>query len=297
MASLSVGYDWAPLFLVAPPGAVEINFWQAFVMGLVQGLTEFLPISSTAHLRVVPALLRWPDFGAGFSAAIQLGSGVAVLIYFREDLSRVLSGTLTAFRKQQYESEEFKIFLGVMIGTLPIVFAGAAVKKLSPTGEPTRDLLVIALTSIGLAILLGFAERYGKRNRSLKDIRVLDGILVGVGQALALIPGVSRSGSTITTALFLGLERPVAARFSFLLGVPALFIAGIVEFITEAQNASNLMAILIGMLSAFVFSYLSIDWLLKFLQRSSMLVFIVYRVLFGFFLLGCIQFEILQRFS
>ncbi|MBD2099915.1 undecaprenyl-diphosphate phosphatase [Leptolyngbya sp. FACHB-261] len=277
-----------PSLLVTASGSESINFWQALVMGFVQGLTEFLPISSSAHLRVIPAILGWPDFGASFTAVIQLGSLVAVLIYFREDLRRVLTGTVAALQKQEFESEEFKIFLGVTIGTLPILFAGAVIKKLF--GEPTRNLIVIALTSIGLALLLGLAERYGRRNRTLKDIRVLDGILVGIGQAVALIPGVSRSGSTITTALFLGLERQVAARFSFLLGIPALFLAGVVEAVTEVKGFSSLPPLLVGTVSAFVFSYLSIDWLLKFLQRSSTLVFIIYRILFGLFLLTCIQF-------
>jgi undecaprenyl-diphosphatase len=258
------------------------DLWQAFVLGLVQGVTEFLPISSTAHLRIVPSLLGWPDFGAAFSAVIQLGSLLAVLVYFFADLRRVALGTVEAVQLRKFESEEFRTFLGVIVGTLPIVVAGLGIKVLF--GSPPRQLSVIALALIGLGLLLAFAERIGKRQRQMADIRIADGVLVGCAQALALIPGVSRSGSTITAGLFLGMQREMAARYAFLLGIPALAIAGLVEFF-DGYTPDGLPAQAVGTLSAFVFSYLSIDWLLKFLQRRSTGVFIAYRVFLGVALL------------
>lgn len=256
---------------------------QAFIMGAVQGLTEFLPISSTAHLRIIPALLGWPDFGASFSAVIQLGSLVAVFVYFAEDLRNVLTGTWEALQKRQFDSPEFRIFVGVMVGTLPIVVVGLAVKLIY--GSPPRQLSVIAVALIVLALVLAWAERKGTRQRQIEDIQISDGIAVGFAQALALIPGVSRSGSTITAGLFLGMKREMAARYAFLLGIPALALAGAVEFVSD-YTPSALPAQALGTLSAFIFSYASIDWLLKFLQTSSTSIFIGYRVALGAFLLA-----------
>ncbi|MEM9512441.1 MAG: undecaprenyl-diphosphate phosphatase [Cyanobacteria bacterium P01_E01_bin.48] len=264
------------------PDIQDPSLWQAFIMGAVQGLTEFLPISSTAHLRIVPALLGWPDFGASFSAVIQLGSLVAVFVYFAEDLRNVLTGTWQAFQKRQFDSPEYRIFVGVLIGTLPIVIVGLAVKVMY--GSPPRQLSVIAVALIALALVLAWAERRGSRKRQIEDIRISDGIVVGFAQALALIPGVSRSGSTITAGLFLGMKRDMAARYAFLLGIPALALAGMVEFVSD-YAPSALPAQALGTLSAFIFSYASIDWLLKFLQTSSTNIFIGYRVALGAFLL------------
>lgn len=258
------------------------SLWQAFFMGMVQGLTEFLPISSTAHLRILPALLSWPDFGASFSAVIQLGSLIAVLIYFAGDLRRVLTGTVAAVRARQFDSEEFRTFLGVAIGTLPIVMLGLAVKL--TYGAPPRQLTVIGLALIGVGMLMAWGDRKGKQLRSLHEIRVADGIGVGIAQAMALIPGVSRSGSTITAGLFLGMRREMAARYAFLLGIPALALAGMVEFVSD-YSPQGLPAQAVGTLSALLFSYLSIDWLLKYLQKKNTDVFVAYRIAMGTFLL------------
>ena len=258
------------------------TLFQAFLMGMVQGLTEFLPISSTAHLRILPALLGWPDFGVSFSAVIQLGSLVAVLIYFAQDLNRVGLGMVQAIRQQQFDSEEFRTFVGVAIGTVPIVVLGLAVKVLY--GSPPRQLTVIGAALIGVGLLMAWGERQGKQERSLHEIKISDGILVGLAQACALIPGVSRSGSTLTAGLFLGMKREMAARYAFLLGVPALFLAGVVEFVSD-YSPEGLPAQAVGTLSALVFSYLSIDWLIKYLQRHKTDVFVAYRIAMGVFLL------------
>ncbi len=254
------------------------NWWQALILGMVQGLTEFLPISSTAHLRLVPAVLGWEDAGASFSAVIQLGSLIAVFLYFAKDLRTLLQDAWKALQHQEYDSEAFKLLVGIMVGTLPIVIEGIAIKFI--WGSPPRQLTVIALASIGLALLLAWAEKVGQRHRGWMDLTIGDGIWVGIAQGFALIPGVSRSGATITAGLFLNLSRETAARFAFLLGIPALLLAGVVELVSDFELA-GLWPQLLGTLSAFLFSYLSIDWLLKFLQRSSTAVFIGYRVALG----------------
>ncbi len=267
-----------PLFLASPPAIP--SWWQAVILGFIQGVTEFLPISSIAHLRIIPAFLGWPDFGVSFSAVIQLGSLVALLWYFRRDLQQVGLGFVQAVRKRQWQSLPARVLLGIGVGTLPILLAGAVIKY--TVGSPPRSLLVIAAALIGLGIVLGWAERVGSRTRGMADIRVKDGFWVGCAQAVALIPGVSRSGATLTGGLLLGFDRPAAARFSFLLGIPALFLAGIVEFATEIQfTTESLISVVWGTLSAFIFSYLAIDFLLKFLQHHSTRIFIIYRIVLG----------------
>jgi undecaprenyl-diphosphatase len=257
------------------------DWWQALILGMVQGITEFLPISSTAHLRVFPALVGWPDAGASFTAVIQLGSLGAVLIYFASDLRQLILGSWKAWRERDFQQEPWRLSVGILVGTVPIVVAGWAIKAI--WGSPPRQLWVIAVAAIGLAVLLGWAEQTGKRQRDLHSLGIGDGIWVGLAQALSLIPGVSRSGSTLTAGLFLHLQRPAAARYSFLLGIPALFLAGVEELISEFR-AEALLSQGLGTLSAFVFSYLSIDWLIQFLQRSSTWLFIVYRIGFGLFI-------------
>ncbi|MFS8841823.1 undecaprenyl-diphosphate phosphatase [Synechococcus sp. W55.2] len=257
------------------------DWWQALILGMVQGITEFLPISSTAHLRVFPALVGWPDAGASFTAVIQLGSLGAVLIYFASDLRQLLLGSWKAWRERDFQQEPWRLSVGILVGTVPIVVVGWAIKAI--WGSPPRQLWVIATAAIGLALLLGWAEQTGKRQRDLHSLGIGDGIWVGLAQALSLIPGVSRSGSTLTAGLFLHLQRPAAARYSFLLGIPALFLAGVEELISEFR-AEALLSQGLGTLSAFVFSYLSIDWLIQFLQRSSTWLFIVYRIGFGLFI-------------
>jgi undecaprenyl-diphosphatase len=264
--------------LLFPIASVIPNWWQALILGMVQGLTEFLPISSTAHLRLAPALLGWEDAGASFSAVIQLGSLVAVFLYFAEDLRTILLDSWKAIRHRDYDAEAFRILVGIAVGTLPIVVEGIAIKLI--WGSPPRQLTAIALASIGLALLLAWAEKIGRRQRSWMDLTIRDGIWVGIAQGFALIPGVSRSGATITAGLFLNLSRETAARFAFLLGIPALTLAGVVEFVSDFELA-GLWAQFLGTLSAFIFSYVSIDWLLKFLQRSSTAVFIGYRIALG----------------
>ncbi len=259
--------------------------WRALVLGVVQGLTEFLPISSTAHLKVVPVLLGWGDPGVSATAVIQLGSIAAVLAFFRSDLLEVGRGIARAFRHGQWADPAARLGFAMALGTVPIVLGGLALKLWVPDYDnaPVRSLGSIAIVSIVMALLLGLAELVGKRRRTLDAVRPIDGVLVGLAQALALVPGVSRSGSTLTASLFDGWERAAAARFSFLLGLPAITLAGLVELkgAMEAPANGGPIPLAVGILSAAVVSWLAIAWLLRFLQRHSTWVFVAYRLAFG----------------
>ena len=264
--------------------------WRNLVLGIVQGLTEFLPISSTAHLKVVPVLLGWGDPGVSVTAAIQLGSIAAVIAYFRSDLLQVLKGIGKAFRHGQWREPEARLGVAMVVGTIPILLVGLLIKLFWSEGyetSPLRSVPFIAMVSIVMALLLALAERLGPRQKKLADVSGRDGLIVGLAQMLALIPGVSRSGSTLTASLFDGWQRADAARFSFVLGVPAISIAGIVElnqaFAVSAETGP--WPLLTGIVSAAVVSWLAIDWLLKFLQRHSTWIFVAYRLLFGAVLL------------
>jgi undecaprenyl-diphosphatase len=265
----------------APLGLLE-----ALVLGIVQGLTEFLPISSTAHLRVVPALLGWDDPGVSVTAAIQLGSVAAVVAYFRQDLTQVLKGISRAVRYGQWREPEARLGVAMVIGTLPILVLGLGIKLFWHAGyasSPLRSVPSIAIVSIVMALLLALAECFGPRLKQLEGVTSRDGFVVGLAQALAVIPGVSRSGSTLTASLFDGWKRADAARFSFLLGIPAISIAGLVELKSALSLSSGPgpLPLVVGILSAAVVSWLAIDWLLRFLQRNSTWIFVGYRLVFG----------------
>ncbi|MEB3173138.1 MAG: undecaprenyl-diphosphate phosphatase [Cyanobacteriota bacterium] len=259
--------------------------WRSLVLGVVQGLTEFLPISSSAHLKVVPVLLGWGDPGVSFTAVIQLGSIVAVFAYFWSDLQQVGRGMARAWRHGRWADPQARLGVAMAIGTVPIVLAGLAIKRWLPDydNSPLRSMASIAIVSIVMALLLALAELLGRRTRELSQVRAGDGLLVGLAQALALVPGVSRSGSTLTAALLSGWERPAAARFSFLLGLPAITLAGLVELkdALSTPASGGVLALLVGLLSAGVVSWLAIAWLLRYLQRHGTWVFVLYRLAFG----------------
>lgn len=281
--------------------ATEVNLvqgiFQSFILGIVQGLTEFLPISSTAHLQVFTKALHWETVGAKpFVATIQFGSVIAVLIYFWKDITKILTGGVEAIRQKDWQREEWKIIVGIAVGTLPVLVGGFLIKKaLNDDKSSINSMTVIACASIVMALLLGLAEQIGKRKRNFDNLQVQDGILMGLGQMLALVPGVSRSGSTLTTGLFLGLERETAARFSFLLGIPALTIATLYEFFKEALGQIDIALVIVGTLSAFVFSYASIAWLLGYLQRKSTWIFVWYRLAFGAAILSAVAIGALKN--
>ncbi|MFM6182415.1 MAG: undecaprenyl-diphosphate phosphatase [Dolichospermum sp.] len=257
---------------------------QAFILGIVQGITEFLPISSTAHLLIVTKIFAWKELGSkDFVDAIQFGSVIAILWYFWVTISSLIKGAIKAFETKDWQSEEWKIIVGIAVGTVPALTIGFLLKDVIP-----ESALVIAIMSIIMAILLGLAEKLGTRHRNFQKLEIRDGILVGLGQTLALIPGVSRSGSTLTTGLFLGLERETAARFSFLLGFPTLTIATlykslkIFKMFQGGELPDNIVILLVvGIVSTFIFSYLSIALLLRYLQTKNTFIFVWYRLAFG----------------
>ncbi|MUG95044.1 undecaprenyl-diphosphate phosphatase [Scytonema sp. UIC 10036] len=253
------------------------SLFQAIVLGLVQGVTELLPISSTAHLLVFTKVFGWTTFGEKyFVDAIQFGSVIALLLYFRTLIYQTLSGGWEALRQRAWEREEWKLIVGIAVGTVPSLVVGFLLKDVLPESPA-----MIAILSIVMALLLGLAEKIGSRKRSFDSLQIKDGILVGLGQMLALFPGVSRSGSTLTMALFLGLERQTAARFSFLLGLPTLTIATLYQSRKVFGNIDLLLPLLVGIISTFIFSYLSVAWLLRYLQRQNTWIFVWYRLAFG----------------
>ncbi len=281
-------------------GVQQMNIVQAIILGFVQGITEFLPISSTAHLKVVPVVLGWGDPGVAFTAIIQLGSIAAVLWYFWQDLMRIVQGSATAIARKDYNNYDLRLALGIILGTLPIIFFGLLIKKFIPDfdNSPIRSLGAIAVASIVMSLLLGLAEQLGKRQRNFEKLTMNDGLLMGLAQCLALIPGVSRSGSTLTGGLFMGLERETAARFSFLLGIPAITLAGLVELkdvLGEGLSSTAILPLVVGVISAAIFSYIAIAALLRFLKTQSTWVFIWYRLAFGVLILAAISAGLLKN--
>lgn len=268
-----------------------MNIWQAFVLGVVQGLTEYLPISSSAHLRVVPALLDWQDPGPAFTAVVQLGTLAAVLIYFRSDIRRLVVGFLGGlWERNPFGSLDARQAWMIGVGTIPIVVCGLLLKDHIQT--TFRSLWVIAFALIGLGLVLMLAEmhlnkrkRSGRSPRTVSDVGWWDVIGIGMAQVLALIPGSSRSGVTITAGLFAGLSRESAARFSFLLALPSVFGAGVYELIADWDQLATadlgLLNLTVATVASGVVGYLSIAFLLGFLRRYSTGIFIVYRIGLG----------------
>ena len=269
---------------------------QAFILGIVQGITEFLPISSTAHLQVITKVLSWNAVsGKPFLATIQFGSVVAVLIYFWTDIQQILHGGWQAMVKKDWDREEWRILVGIAVGTLPVLVAGFVLKSTLNNDKSTiNNMVTIAVAAIVMSLLLGLAEKLGSRKRGFRELTIRDGILMGVGQMISLVPGASRSGSTLTAGLFLGLDRSTAARFSFLLGIPTLTIATLYEFFKEALGKVDLGLVFVGTLSSFAFSYLSIAWLMRYLQTQSTWVFIWYRLAFGVTILTAIATQVVK---
>ena len=265
------------------------QFIHAIVLGLVEGITEFLPISSMAHMKVVPMLLGWGDPGLAVGAVIQLGSISAVIFYFRKDLVEVIQSVIKSWKERKWENPISKLGIAIVIGTIPVVVVGLLIKKFVPGFDhsPLRSLQSIGIVSIIMALLLALAERIASHKRTLKDIQIKDGVLVGCAQALAIIPGVSRSGSTLTASLFDNWKRDDAARFSFLLGIPAITLGGIAE-LKDAFNESSVygaLPLLCGVVTALISSLIVIHFLIQFLRQNTTFIFVIYRLAFGTFLL------------
>lgn len=261
-----------------------MNVFEAVVLGLTQGLTEFLPVSSTAHLRIIPAFVGWEDPGAAFTAVTQLGTMAAVLVFFRADLLRIAGAWLSSLRGGDRRQDiDARLGWYILLGTIPIGLFGLAFKDQIETGA--RSLYLIGTTLIVLGLVLLVAELVSSRDRGLSSLSLRDGLVIGFAQALALVPGVSRSGATISAGLFLGLDRASAARYSFLLSVPAVVLSGLLEFVSilldNTVKQTPLGPLLIATVVAFVSGYAAIALLLRFLASHSTAVFVVYRVALG----------------
>jgi len=268
--------------------AEQINMVQAVVLALIQGLTEFLPISSSAHLALVPLLSDWPDQGLAFDCVLHLGSLTAVVIYFRMELARMSSGfvrTLTA--RSWHVDGDGRLAWFVLLATIPVGLAGLAFKEV--VEHELRAVGVIAAASIGFGLLLWLSDVAGKRIRHGGEWRLIDALIVGLAQAVALIPGTSRSGITMTAALMLGYTREAAARFSFLLSIPVITLAGglkVKDWIEQPDQAAAAPQLILGYFVSAISAYLCIHYFLKFLERTGMTPFVIYRVLLGVVLLA-----------
>jgi|SRR5579883_266933 undecaprenyl-diphosphatase len=280
-------------------GFVELGWLKVIVLGIVQGITELLPISSTAHLRIVPGLLGWQDPGSAFSAAMQLASLAAVISYFWKDIKHLTGETIRAIADQNFQSNSFRLVLGVVLGTLPLAVAGLLLHKIiNACNSPFRALTVIGIASIVMSILLALAEKQGNHERDFNQLTMKDAILVGIAQAFALVPGVSRSGSTLTAALFLKMERETAARFSFLLGIPAVLLAGAKELhvlFKAGLDANGWLVLLIGLTSASISAFVAIYGLLHYLEKHNTFIFVFYRLAMGIFLIVAVMTNLLPN--
>lgn len=258
-----------------------MSAFEALILGIVQGATEFLPISSSGHLRIVPAFAGWEDPGAAFTAVIQLGTMAAVLIYFRHDLWRILRSWLAEFRVPFAErSADANLGWFILIGTIPISIFGFLFRNQIEDGA--RSLYLIGTMLIAFSFVMLAAERYGSRQREINTMDGRDGLYIGLFQALALIPGVSRSGATISAGLFRNFDRSAAARYSFLLSVPAVVLSGLFELKDVGGEGSvGLAPTLIATVAAFVTGYAAIAWLLRYLAHHSLAIFVAYRIPLG----------------
>lgn len=270
-------------------GAAVIGYGEAIFLGIIQGLTEFLPISSTAHLKVLPAFVGGTDPGAAYSAVIQLGTLLAVLLYFRKDLAQFWTAGYSSFRQRDFFSTpEARMPYQLIMGTIPICICGLLFSDFIV--GPVRSLPVIASSLIGFAIVLALADYLGSQKKDIQQLDWRDILLIGLAQCLALIPGASRAGTTLTMGLLLGYNREAAMRISFLLSIPAIAISGVYELIQEAEHLQQVgfAGLWLGTLTAAGIGYITIASLLKYLRKHSALVFVVYRIALGtliFFLL------------
>jgi undecaprenyl-diphosphatase len=273
-----------------------LNLVEAIVLGVVQGITEWLPISSNAHLKIIPSLLHWPDPGAAGVAVMQLGTMAAVLIYFfKRRIIPTLSGMVKAFQPGgDRTSPEARLGQAVLLGTLPICILGLALKNLIE--GVFRSNYVIAGALIVMGIVLFAVEKFAKKERPLTGITIVDGVIVGLFQCLALIPGSSRSGSTLTGAYAIGLDREAAVEFSFLLSIPAVLLSGLFELKEFFKHEPpppgapptmvwTVPDLIVATVVSGIVGYISIAWLMKYLEKHSTLVFVVYRVLLGLLML------------
>lgn len=261
-----------------------MSWWQVIVLSVVQGLTEFLPVSSSGHLAIVSRIFFADDAGASFTAVSQLGTEAAVLVYFARDIVRIVKAWFNGLVVKSHRNADYRLGWYVIIGTIPICVLGLFFKEEIRSG--VRNLWVVATALVAFSAVIALAEYLGRQTRDLETLNWRDAIVVGVAQCLALVPGVSRSGSTISAGLVMGLERDLAARFGFLLAIPAVFASGLFSLpdafhpVTKGMSATG-PQLLASTLIAFVIGLAAVAWLLRFLVRHNMYWFVGYRVLAG----------------
>ncbi|HET7534709.1 MAG TPA: undecaprenyl-diphosphate phosphatase [Nocardioidaceae bacterium] len=263
-----------------------LDFLQAALLGVLQGLTEFLPISSSAHLRIFPELFGWGDPGAAFTAVVQIGTELAVLIYFRKDIWRIASAWVRSLFDPRWRGNlDARMGWFIIVGSLPIVLLGITLKDVIE--NDFRNLWIIGTTLIVLGVILGVADRVGKTDRTIRQMNIKHSVLLGLAQAMALIPGVSRSGATISMGRFLGYDREAATRYAFLLAIPAVVGAGLFELpeIPHGENIYGPWPTFVATVVAFVVGYAAIAWLLRYVSTRSYLPFVIYRIALGTFTL------------
>ncbi|TDQ45857.1 undecaprenyl-diphosphate phosphatase [Actinorugispora endophytica] len=267
---------------------------EAIILGLVQGLTEFLPISSSGHLRIVAAFSGWPDPGAAFTAVSQVGTELAVLIYFRKDVWNILSTWTRSLGNKELRGHiDARMGWYVILGSIPIVVAGLLFEE--QISEPFRDLRLIALTLIVFGVLLGVVDRYSRKHRELSDLNVQRGVIYGLFQMLALIPGVSRSGATVTGGMLMGFKREAAARYAFLLAMPAVFGSGVYKLKDiGGDQYAGVAATIVGTVVAFAVGYAVIAWFMRFISTNSFMPFVYYRIALGILILLLVSFNVLD---
>lgn len=263
-----------------------MSIFEAIVLGLVQGLTEFLPISSSAHLRIVPAFAGWEDPGSAFTAVIQLGTMAAVLLYFRQDLWNIARAWVREIRlPYRKRSHEANLGWFIILGTIPVAVFGLIFSDQIESGA--RNLYLIGTVLILFSFVMLVADRVGSRVRTLDHLNARDGLWIGLAQSLALVPGVSRSGATISAGLLRGFDRAAAARYSFLLSVPAVVLSGLFELRKiGGEGAVGAAPTIVATLVAFVSGYAAIAWLLRYLATHSLSLFVAYRIPLGVLVLG-----------
>ncbi|OZD66802.1 undecaprenyl-diphosphatase [Rhodococcus sp. 05-340-1] len=268
---------------------IDMTWLQAIILGAVQGLTEFLPISSSGHLRIVSSVFWNEDAGASFTAVTQLGTEAAVLLFFWRDIVRIVKAWFVGLTKKEERGLDYRMGWYVIIATIPIGILGLLFKDQIRTGA--RNLYLIAFMLIAFAIVIAIAEKVGRKERPIEKLTTRDGIVMGLAQCLALIPGVSRSGATTSAGLFLGLEREAAVRFSFLLAIPAVTASGLFSLPDAFEPVGSGLAasgpqLLVATIIAFGLGYASIAWLLKFVANHSLYWFVGYRIVLGVVVLG-----------
>jgi len=270
-------------------GFIALGYGKVAFLGVIQGITELLPISSTAHMRIVPAFLGWRDPGSAFSAALQLAALAAVISYFWSDVWGVTAGSAKALVRRDWKHPSFQFAVGIVISTIPIVIFGLLLSKLlNACDSPLRSLNVIGMSCVVMAVLLGIGELIARRHRTAADMDWTDALLIGLAQVGALIPGISRSGSTLTAGLFLDFKREDAARISFLLGIPAIALAGLKEIYELHKAGLSLegwMILGVGLVVASLSAFVAIWGLMRFLKENSSWPFAIYRMILGVVLL------------